>query len=117
MAVIINKKGLSATVHITANATYTIAGDDQTSNIAFTGETLTGATISQIWYGSGGGHWVVKRGSNTVLVLSDTGHIDFTTSGLSLNIDPTATFVANLNGTANGFLIVEMQKQPIVSVY
>lgn len=118
MAVLINKKGLATVVHVTANATLTIAGDDQTSNIASTGETVTGATITQAWYGtSNGASWEVKRGSNTVMVLDSTGYMDFAGNGIVLNKDPTATLVMTLNGAGTGFLILELTKQPTNSAY
>ena len=57
MAIIINKKGLSSVIHLTANATITIAGATGTSDIAVGDEVLTGCSIKQIWYGSNNGHW------------------------------------------------------------
>lgn len=118
MAIIINKKGLSAVVHVTANATLTIAGDDQTSAIAAAGETLTGATITQAWYGSSNGsYWEVKRGANTVMVMDSTGYMDFAGNGVALNKDTTGTLVITLNGTGVGFLILELSKQPTSSAY
>ena len=118
MAVIINKKNLSAVVHITANASLTIAGDSATSNVAIDNEVLTGANINQIWYGSGNGaYWTIKRGSNTVFVTDGTGYIDFAGNGILLNNDNSGTLVANLNGTGPGVLIIELQKLGTNSTY
>lgn len=118
MAIIINKKGLSSVVHVVANATLTIAGAAGVSDIALGDEVLTGATITQAWYGSSNGsYWEVKRGSNTVMVMDSTGYIDFAGNGVALNKDTTGTLVITLNGTGVGFLILELSKQPTSSAY
>lgn len=115
MPVLINRKGVSAVLHMTANESFTIAGDSSTSNIASPGETLTGATITQVWFGSSSGdsaYWTIKRGANTVAVLDSTGYIDFAGNGVALNKDTGATLVANLVNSTTGFLMVELQKIP-----
>lgn len=119
MAILINKKGLSAVIHLTANATVNLVGNSTTSDIATGDEVITGAVITQIWYGSAnGGHWEIKRGSNTAIVVDSTGYMDFAGNGVVLNKDATAnTLVANLNTTTTGFVIVEVTKQPVTSVY
>ena len=122
MATIINRSGLSAVVHITANATVVIAGNSSVSNIASgTGpsneEILTGGYVTQVWWGAPGGYWTVKRGSNTVLVLSETGYLDFAGCGTSLTVDAAANLVANLTTSSTGFLMVEVQKTPTNTGY
>lgn len=118
MAVISNKKGLSAVVHLTANATLTIAGAAGVSDIAVGDEVITGAYISQIWYGcANGSYWEIKRGSNTVFHTESTGYLDFTGNGVALNKDVAATLVANLNSSQTGSLIIELIKVPTSSVY
>jgi hypothetical protein len=118
MAILINKKGLSAVVHLTANATLTIAGAAGVSDIATGDEVLTGAYISQIWYGTGNGaYWEIKRGSNTAFHLDSTGYIDFTGNGVALNKDVAATLVANLNLSQTGSIIIELIKVPTSSTY
>jgi hypothetical protein len=118
MAVLINKKGLSAVIHLTANATINIAGDSTTSDIAQVGEVITGATISQVWYGcANGSWWEIKRGANTVLHVESTGYLDFAGNGVALNKDVGGTLVANLNSSQTGTLIIELTKVPTSSVY
>lgn len=111
MTVLQNKKNLSTLVHHVANATLTIAGNSSVSNVATSDEILTGATIKQVWFGAAGdGYWVVKRGSNTVGVYSSTGWTDYAGNGGLLTNDADATLVLELVGTANGYIMVELQK-------
>jgi len=119
MAVLINKKGLSAVIHLTANATINVTGNSTTSDIATGDEVVAGASITQVWYGcANGGHWEIKRGSNTAVVADSTGYMDFAGNGVTLNKDATAaTLVANLNTTATGFVVIELTKIPTTSVY
>jgi hypothetical protein len=113
MAIIINKKGLSAVVHLTSNAVINVAGISTNSDIALPGEVITGATITQVWYGcSNSGHWELKRGANTVAVVDSTGYMDFAGNGVALNKDVEGTLVANLNLTTTGFVIIELTKIP-----
>lgn len=118
MAVLINKKGLSAVIHLTANAVINVAGNSSVSDIAYGDETVTGATITQMWYGCGNGaYWEIKRGSNTVMFTDSTGYLDFAGNGVALNKDITGTLVANLNVSQTGFLIIELTKSPTNSSY
>lgn len=98
-------KGGKAVIRDTANATYTIAGAAGVSNVASSGETIVGASISQIWWT---GDWTVKRGSNTVLVLKDSGSWDLNGSGINLGEFPAATLVVEAANT--GSIIVELSK-------
>jgi hypothetical protein len=120
MTIINNKKGLSAVVHLTSNATITVTGNSSVSNVAIGDETVIGAYISQIWYGSANGatgYWEIKRGANTVGVFSGTGYMDFAGNGIALNNDSSATLVANLNSAAAGFIVIELTKSPTNSAY
>jgi hypothetical protein len=112
MAIIINKKGLSSVIHLTANATITVAGATGVSDIAVGDEVITGCSIKQIWFGSNNGHWEVKRGANVAAILNNTGHMDFISHGITLNKDTTATLSANLNSTGVGFIVIEVSKIP-----
>lgn len=112
MAIIINKKGLSSVIHLTANATITVAGASGVSDIAVGDEVITGCSIKQIWFGSNNGHWEVKRGSNVAAILNNTGHMDFIGHGISLNKDTTATLSANLSSSSVGFIVIEVSKIP-----
>lgn len=117
MPTIINRSGLSAVFHTSANATIVVAGNSSVSNIASQNEVLTGASITQAWYGSAGGHWVIQRGSNTVLVLDSTGYVDFAGAGASLTISSTANVVMTLVGASNGYCMIELQKEPTSTGY
>ena len=113
MTILTNKLNGSIVIHVVANTTLTIAGNNSVSNVATGSEVLTGATIRRVKFGSDVGRWTVKRGSNTVLVLSGTNQLDFYKDGFSINIDPTATLVLELSGTANGFITIELSKQGV----
>lgn len=120
MTVLINKKGLSAVIHLTSNATINVVGNTTTSDIAVGDETVSGAYISQIWYGTSNvstGYWEIKRGSNTAGIFSASGHMDFAGNGITLNLDVGATLVANLTSATAGFVIIELTKSPTNSVY
>ena len=120
MATVINRKGSSAVVHVTANATIVVTGNSSVSNIAFGSgntlieETITNGYISQVWWGTDNPNasWKVARGSNTYLVLNTSGHLDFAGHGAAITADSTANAVITLTGTANGFLMMEIQKLP-----
>ncbi len=134
MTTMINRSGSSAVIHVTANDCIAIAGTPTTSNIAFGNttvfETLTGASITQIWWGStgitGNSYWVVNRGlgtpaspvtavsGNTVLVLPDSGHLDFAGKGASLIKNLTANCTVALYNSTTGYMMVEFQKTPTI---
>lgn len=108
-----NRKDGTVTVWANANTTLTIAGNTSSSNVAANGETLTGASVKQVWFGSPSGasaYWVLKRGSTTVAVYDSTGWVDYAGNGNLLNKDPDASLVLELVGTANGYIVVEMRK-------
>lgn len=124
MATVLNRNRTSAVVHLNANATITVTGNSSVSNIAWGSgntqieETLTGASIVQVFWGAAdGGYWNVKRNTTLVLTLPDTGTMDFAGSGCSLVANSAETVVAELVGTANGFLMIELQKIPMGTGY
>lgn len=106
---IANRKNLSATLHFTANATLTIAGNSSVSHIATDNEVITGAYICQVWHGSQT-QWTVKRGANTVGVFDSTAYNDFAGNGNPIRLDQDATLVVTLDGTTSGYLMIELQK-------
>lgn len=111
MAVSINRKNTSAVIHLTANATITVAGNSSTSGIATSNELISGCTIVQAFSGTGNGaYWVVKRGANTVAVFDSTGYYDYAGTGMTINVDTGATIVAELVGGTDGYLMLEVQK-------
>jgi len=105
--IISNKKGGSITFHAIANVSMTIVGNTSASNVAIGDEIVSGASIKRVWWGTDG-VIVVKRGSNTVLQLTQSGYMPFADHGGAINIDMAASFVATL--PANGFIIVELAK-------
>lgn len=112
--VIANRKNLSTTLHFTANATVVIAGNSSVSDIAVDNEVITGAYITQVWYGSPSGsvsYWEVKRGANTVAILDSTSYTDYAGNGNPIRLDTDATLVVTLVGTDAGYLMVELQKE------
>ena len=112
--VIANRKNLSTTLHFVSNGTVVIAGNSSVSDIAIDNEVVTGAYITQVWYGSPSGsvaYWEVKRGANTVAILDSTSYTDFAGNGNALRLDASSTLVANLVGSTAGYLIVELQKE------
>jgi hypothetical protein len=110
MAIIHNKANTTFVAHLVANAALTIVGNNSVSNVALGTEVLTGCTIRKVFYGATADtvSWTIKRGANTVAVFNGTGMADFTGEGMGLNIDPTATLVANCSGT--GYIMIECKK-------
>lgn len=112
MAVVLNRKNLSAVVHLSTNATINVAGNSTTSDIAISNETVTGASITQVWAGCGNGaYWKVTRGSNTVLVLDSTGWYDFAGSGCAITLNEDDDIVVTLNGDGEGYIMLDLQKK------
>lgn len=109
-----NKKHTSVTIHVTtANATLKIAGNNSVSNIALGDEELTGATITQAFWGidpGSDGHVVIKRGSTVVAVYDSTGYHDYAGCGMTLSVGKGDDLTVEFNSSANGFVLLEMQK-------
>jgi hypothetical protein len=135
MPTMINRSGSSAVIHVTGNDCIVIAGNSSVSNISFGNstvfETITGAAITQVWWGStgtsGNSYWIVNRGvgnssvanttfqsGNTVLVLAESGYLDFAGSGASLIKNSTANCSVGLINSTVGYLMIELQKTPTV---
>ena len=111
MSILINKLNFGVVTHDVANATYTIAGNNSVSNVATGTEIISGVTIKRITWGSDTGSWTVKRGSNTILVLSGTNEFNFSDGMSPINLYPAASLVFTLNGSANGFIMAYLQKR------
>ena len=117
MAILQNKSlGPSSTagfaLQVTANATITVSGNSSVSNIALSGEVVNAAHISQVWWGcANNSYWKIDRGSNNLLILPQTGYLDFAGNGVGLQQDQTATIVITLVGPDPGFLVLEGQKK------
>lgn len=113
MTILANRKAKTVTLHFNANATTVIAGNNSVSGIAIGDEEIVGATILQIWYGTdAAGHWVVKRANsstNTIVgVFAGADSQDF--GGDAINIRPGDDLRVELNGAANGFIMLELRK-------
>jgi hypothetical protein len=90
-----------------------VAGSSAVSNLtSYSAEVVVNASISKVIYSAmANGHWVVKRGSNTVGVYSGTGSIDYTALGALLSIDSAANVSANLvNSADGGSIVIELKK-------
>lgn len=88
-------------LHITSNSTITVAGNNSTSNLCFSDETIKSATIKQVvYYNDANNHIHLKRGANNIGVFSSTGHINYNTIPLSL--DKTASIDVVMTGDADG---------------
>lgn len=114
--VISNKLKTSVTVHVNGAGTLKVAGNNTVSNIAFGSEIITGCQIEQVIYGAGNsGSWVVKRANTTtntvVLVLSESGFMDFSGSGMKItNLRDEDDLQFEMVGTTNGHIIIELKK-------
>lgn len=110
--VVLNRKNHSAVVHAVANATLNVAGSNTSeSDIYLEGENeILGATISKLFWGAANGeHWEVDRGGNTVLVLPESGAMDFAGEGMAITKDDEANLGLTLSG-GDGFIMLELKK-------
>lgn len=108
-----NKVNRSACIHVNANATIIVAGNTSVSNVATSDEILTGASITQVFWGidpSGDGHARITRGGSLVGVYDSTGYKDYAGNGMSLNVNPTSNIEVTFHGTSTGYLFIEVQK-------
>lgn len=106
--------GIRAT--ITADGTsgnVVVAGNNSVSFLTSNAsEVVIGATINKVIYGAGGNgaYWTLTRGANVVGVYYGTGWIDYASLGQSCNLYSSANISLTLVGSANGFIIVETNK-------
>ena len=118
--VISNKKNASLVLHVASanSGNIVVVGNSTTSNIggtstcvAVSDEVLTGAYITQVVWGCDGtGYIEVKRGANLVAIYDSTGQHEYAGTGMPLNMYPAANVVINLIGSANCFIVMELQK-------
>lgn len=101
-------------VHVaTANASIVVAGNSSVSNIALPGETVTGATIRQVFYGidgGAGGECFIYRAGDLVGTYNRVGHHNYAGHGISLSINPSANLDVQFHSAGNSTIIIEMQK-------
>jgi hypothetical protein len=110
-----NKKNLSATIHVTnANTTLNMAGNNSVSAIAIGNEVLSGAYITQVYFGHDGssadGGVAIYRGANLVAAYDTTCFVDYAGSGMALTVDQTANLAIKFIGTNNAYCFLEVQK-------
>ena len=123
--IVANRKTGEAVVHISGVAgvvetiAITGAGSDIDEDTGIAGdETVTGASINSVTWGSGGaaiGVWKVTRAGNTILILSNSGSIDFGAMGQAITLDNASDIVCTLNGATEGFLTLELQKKSTIT--
>lgn len=107
-----NRKNTSAVIHAaSANVSLTIAGNSATSNVAISDEVLTGAYITQAFWGCDGvGHIQVKRGSTLVAVYDSTGQQEYAGVGMPITVGASDTLNIQFVGSANSYIMLEIQK-------
>lgn len=105
-----NKKFYSAQVHINANASIVVAGAAGVSNVAIDTEVITGGTISQALWGIDSGSIQVKRNGALVAVYTGTGTINYAAQSLPLSVGQASNVDVTFVGSANGYLVLEIQK-------
>jgi hypothetical protein len=112
VTIISNRPKTSAVFHVTsANATIVVAGNNATSNVASAGETLTGAYITQAAWGCDpNGYIVIKRGSAIAAVYDSTGQQEYAGCGMPINVGSTANITIEFIGSANCYVLFEVQK-------
>lgn len=96
-------------LHFTANGSANIVGNSSQSDVAMSNEVLTGAYIRRVWWGADTGSWIVKRGGNTVLVLSGTNSMDFAEAGAAITGNSAANVSVTLTA-GNGFIMLDLSK-------
>jgi hypothetical protein len=117
--IIANRPRTSAVFHVaTANATIVVVGNNAVSNVASSGETLTGAYITQsVWGCDPNGYIVIKRGTTPVAYYDSTGQHEYAGCGMPINVLQTANINIEFVGSANCFVMFEVQKVGTVSDY
>ncbi len=112
VTVVSNRPKTSAVFHVaSANATLVVAGNNAVSNVASAGETLTGAYITQaVWGCDPAGYIVIKRGSAIAAVYDSTGQQEYAGTGMPINVGPTSNISVEFVGTANAYVLFEVQK-------
>ena len=118
-----NKKNTSATIHVSAaNTTIKVSGNSITTNVDATStclalgdEVLSGVYIAQAFWGlDPNGYAVIKRGATPVAVYDSTGYKDYAGCGMALTVGQTANLTVEFVGTANGYVLLEVQKAGVL---
>ena len=118
-----NKKNTSAVIHVSvANTTIKVSGNSTTTNVDATStclalgdEVLSGAYIAQAFWGlDPNGTAIIKRGTVPVAVFAAAGYVDYAGSGMALTVGQTANLTVEFVGTANGYVLLEVQKAGVL---
>jgi hypothetical protein len=112
VTIVSNRPRTSAVFHVTpANTTIVVAGNNAVSNVASSGETLTGAYITQsVWGCDPNGYIVIKRGITPVAYYDSTGQHEYAGCGMPINVLQTDNINIEFVGSANCFIMFEVQK-------
>jgi hypothetical protein len=122
MAVTISsRKNTSFVIHVSSanSGNIVLVGNSTTTNVggtstcvAISDEVLSGAYITQAFFGvDGTGHIQILRGSTLVATYDTSGQKDYAGSGMPLNVNPTANLVINFVNSSNSYCMLELQKQ------
>jgi hypothetical protein len=118
-----NKKNTSAVIHVSAaNTTIKVSGNSITTNVdatstclALGNEVLSGVYIAQAFWGlDPNGYAVIKRGATPVAIYDSTGYKDYAGCGMALTVGQTANLTVEFVGTANGYVLLEVQKAGVL---
>jgi hypothetical protein len=118
-----NRKNTSAVIHVSAaNTTIKVSGNSITTNVdstttclALGDEVLSGVYIAQAYWGiDPNGYAVIKRGTTPVAVYDSTGYKDYAGCGMALTVGQTANLTVEFVGTANGYVLLEVQKAGVL---
>jgi hypothetical protein len=118
-----NRKNTSAVIHVSAaNTTIKVSGNSITTNVdatstclALGNEVLSGVYIAQAFWGlDPNGYAVIKRGATPVAVYDSTGYKDYAGCGMALTVGQTANLTVEFVGTANGYVLLEVQKAGVL---
>lgn len=117
MTVIYNRKAKDAVLHFNATGTANLIGNSSVSTIAANNEVISAAPIRRVWFGvSGTNTWTITRGGQTILVLSQTGFLDFAGAGAAINYYANSDITATLSG-GSGFIMLEVSKEGYLPQY
>lgn len=107
-----NKKNTSAVIHVSsANASIVVAGNNSVSAIATGNEVISGASITQVFWGCDPvGSINIKRNDILIATYDSTSYYDYAGSGMSLSIANTFPIVVEFVGSANCYVFFEVQK-------
>lgn len=112
--IISNRKNTSIVLHFaSSNSTVLVTGNTATSNIALSGEDITGAYITQaVWGCDPNGYITVKRGGQLVAAYDSSGQHEYAGCSMPINVGSTAANLqVDIMGSTNCFLLLELQKQ------